>query len=118
MQRRFTVDQERLKRFSFEPFAELQHRIADDPDLKRRLQEDLPSTLEEEGIVVDDAFRKKVSDQWHAQIEADTRSIMETIPASKKPYYRMIQSGEPVKVRVSINPTTGEITTVPREEGP
>ena len=118
MQRRFKIDPERLSRFSLEPFAELKHRIADDPDLKRRLQEDLPGTLEEEGIVVDDAFRKKVSDQWHAQIDADTRSIMETIPEGRKPYYRMIQSGEPVKVRVTIDPKTGEITTVPREEGP
>ncbi|MBR1369854.1 hypothetical protein RJ53_10345 [Methanocalculus chunghsingensis] len=118
MQRRFKVDPERLKRFSFEPFAGLQRRIAEDHDLKRRLQEDLPGTLEEEGIVVDDAFRQMVSDQWHAQIEADTRLIMATIPENRKPYYRMVQSGEPVKVRVSIDPKTGEITTVPREEGP
>lgn len=118
MNRKFRIDAERLNRFDFEPVKDIRARLAASPDLKRRLEEDLPGTLEEEGIVIDDAFRQKVSDQWHDRITADTRSVMDRIPDSRKPYYRMIRSGQPVKVRVTIDRETGTITTAPREEEP
>ena len=115
MKRKFHIDTDQLNRFDFEPVKDIRDRLKTDPDLKHRLEEDLPGTLEEEGIVIDDEFRQKISDQWHAQITADTHSVMDQIPDSQKPYYRMIQSGQPVKIRVTINREACEITTAPRE---
>ena len=115
MSRKFHIDAERMSRFDFEPVKDLRVRLKTDQDLKRRINEDLPGTLEDEGIVIDDALRQKISDKWHAQIKADTHAVMDRIPDSRKPYYRMIRSGQPVKVRVTINSESGEIITKPRE---
>ncbi|NYT06468.1 MAG: hypothetical protein GKC04_08935 [Methanomicrobiales archaeon] len=118
MNRKFRIDAERLKRFDFEPVRDIKARGKASPDLQRRLEEDLAGTLEEEGIVIDDAFLQRVSDQWHARITADTRSVMDGLPDSRKPYYRMIRRGEPLKVRATIDRESGAVTTAPREGEP
>jgi len=112
------IKSRRLNRFVFEPVRDILARQKKSPELKRRLKEDLPGTLQAEGIVVDDAFRKAISEKWHARISEDVHSVMEKVPDERKPYYRMVRDGKPIRVRVTINRKDGTITVKPGEESP
>ncbi len=118
MKTRFKIGSKRLKRFDFEPVRDLRARLKKSPDLKNRLKEDLPGTLRTEGIVIDEAFLRAVSLRWHAQITEDVHTAMERVPDDRKPYYRMVRDGKPIRVRATIDPEDGSVTVTPGEDSP
>jgi hypothetical protein len=107
------IDMDRLDRFEVKSLKELKLSIAERPDLKRRLKEDLRGTLEAEGIVIDEAFKHEVSEQWRSMIRDDVRKIMDEQPMEKKPLYTMVRKGKPLKLKVKIDRTTGKKIITP-----
>ena len=118
MDKTVKIKSRRLNRFDFEPVRDILARQKKSPELKRRLKEDLPGTLQAEGIVVDDAFLKAISEKWHARISSDVRSGMDKIPDERKPFNRMVRNGQPIRVRVTNDREKGTHTTEPTEENP
>lgn len=108
------VNKKRLDRFKLEPMNELKASIDKKPDIKTRLNEDFKGTLETEGIVIDDAFRQKIHEQWRSMIQADIREIMDKQPDDKKPLYKMVREGKPLKLKVKIDKTTGKKSVTTR----
>lgn len=108
------VNKKRMDRFKLSPVEQLKASIDVKPDIKTRLNEDFKGTLEKEGVVIDDAFRQKIRDQWRSMIQADIREVMDRQPADKKPLYTMVRQGKPLKVKVKIDKTTGKKSVTPR----
>ena len=107
------IDMDRLDRFEVKSIKELKLSIAERPDLKRKLKEDLRGTLEAEGIVIDEAFKKEVSEQWRSMVRDDVRRVMDKQPREKKPLYTMVRKGKPLKLKVKIDRATGKKIITP-----
>jgi len=107
------IDMDRLDRFEVKSLKELKLSIAERPDLKEKLKEDLRGTLEAEGVVIDEAFKKEVSEKWRSMIRDDVRKIMDKQPREKKPLYTMVRKGKPLKLKVKIDRTTGNKIITP-----
>ncbi|NJD76155.1 MAG: hypothetical protein FIB08_03525 [Candidatus Methanoperedens sp.] len=103
----------KMDRFKVRSLNELKLSIAERPDLKRKLKEDLKGTLESEGIVINEEFKQEISDQWRLLIRNDIRKIMDKQPGEKKPLYTMVRKGEPLKLKVKIDKTTGKKIITP-----
>ena len=110
---RIRIEKKRLERFSVEPLKEFRTSLEQRPELKSQLEKDLKGTIEAEGIVIDDAFRQKVHNQWRSMIQADIRDKMDKLPDDKKRLYSMVRKGKPLKVKVKIDKTTGKRTITP-----
>jgi len=107
------LDKERLDRFKIESLRELKSSLEQRPDLKKQLEEDFRGTIEAEGIVIDDAFKQEISEQWRSMIREDVRKIMDKQPKDKKPLYTMVRKGKPLKLKVKIDPVTRKRTITP-----
>ena len=107
------IDMDRLDRFEVKSLKDLKRSIAERPDLKAKLKEDLRGTLEAEGIVIDDAFKQEVSEQWRSMIRDDVRKIMDKQPREKKLLYTMVRKGKPLKLKVKIDRATGKRIITP-----
>lgn len=107
------INMDRLDRFEVKSLNELKLSMAERPDLKRKLKEDLRGTLEAEGIVINEAFKQEVSEQWRSMIRDDVRKLMDKQPREKKPLYTMVRKGKPLKLKVKIDRTTGKKIITP-----
>lgn len=110
------VEKSRLERFNFESVGELKSSLESKHELRDRLSEDFEGVLREQNIIVDDAFKQRLHQQWKAQIQSDIRKTMDSLPESKKQYYSRITKGEPLKLRVKVDRTTGKHRKKIREE--
>lgn len=102
------VEKTRLERFNFDSVGDVKSSLKSKPELGDRLREDFEDTLRDQNIVVDDAFKQRLHQQWRAQIQSDIRETMDSLPESKKRYYSRISKGEPLKLRVKVDRTTGK----------
>ena len=107
------LDKVRLERFKVESLRELKSSLEQRPDLKKQLEEDFKGTIEAEGIVIDDAFKREISQQWHSMIQEDVRKLMDKQPKDKRPLYTMVRKGKPLKLKVKIDPVTGKRIITP-----
>ena len=107
------IKKEKLERITFEPLKEFRSSLEQRPELKEKLEKDFKGTLEMEGIVIDDAFRQEVSNQWRTMIQDDIRNKTDKLPDDKKRLYTMVRKGKPLKVKVKIDRTTGKRTVTP-----
>lgn len=110
------VEKSRLERFNVESVGELRSSLESKPELRERLREDFEDTLREQNVIVDDAFKQRLHQQWRAQIQKDIRETMGSLPESKKRYYSRITKGEPLKLRVKVDRATGKHRKQLREE--
>ena len=107
------IDMDRLDRFEVKSLKELKRSITERPDLKEKLKEDLRGTLEAEGIVIDEAFKQEVREQWRSMIRDDVRKAMDKQPREKRPLYTMVRKGKPLRLKVKIDRATGKKTITP-----
>lgn len=107
------INMDRLDRFEVKSLKELKRSISERPDLKGKLKEDLRGTLEAEEVVIDEAFKQEVSENWRSMIRDDVRKIMDKQPKEKKPLYTMVRKGKPLKLKVKIDRATGKKIITP-----
>ena len=110
MQKRVKIDRTRLERFKFKSLTELKATLEEKPELRQQLRVDFAGTLKAQGIKVDDAFKNQLSTEWHAAIKQDIRRVAEENPESKNWYLKQVLDEKPIKLRVKIDPETGEKT--------
>lgn len=116
MKKTVRVDLNRLERFEFDSVKELRSSLETRPELSDRLKVDFEGTLRDEKVVVDEVFKRRLHQQWRAQIQADIREKMSELPESKKRYYSRIVEGEPLKLRVNVDREAGRHGKQLREE--
>jgi hypothetical protein len=116
MKKTVRVDLNRLERFEFDSVKELRSSLEKRPELSDRLKVDFEGTLRDEKVVVDEEFKRRLHQQWRAQIQADIRETMSGLPESKKRYYSRIVEGEPLRLRVEVDRETGRHGKRLREE--
>ena len=107
------INKDRLDRFKVDSLKDLKSSLEQRPDLKTKLEEDFRGTIEAEGIVIDDAFKQEIHQQWQSMIKKDVRKIMDRQPKDKKPLYSMVRKGKPLKLKVKIDPATGKRSITP-----
>ena len=107
------LNKDRLVRFKVDSLKELKSSLEQRPDLKTKLEEDIRGTIEAEGIVIDDAFKQEIHQQWQSMIKKDVRNFMDKQPKDKKPLYSMVRKGKPLKLKVKIDPATGKKSITP-----
>ncbi|MCW4011375.1 MAG: hypothetical protein NWF07_00135 [Candidatus Bathyarchaeota archaeon] len=110
MRKRVKVDRTRLERFKFTPLTELKATIEEKPELSQKLRVDFAGTLKAQGITIDEAFKHKLSTEWRAAIKQDIRKVAEEHPESKNWYLKRVLDEKPIKLKVKIDPETGEKT--------
>lgn len=116
MKKTIRIDSARLARFKFDPVKKLRSSIESQPELRDKLREDFEGTLREQNVIVDDAFKQQLHRQWRDQIQTDIKETMANLPESKKRYYSRIVRGEPLKLRVKVDRTTGKHRKKIRED--
>lgn len=117
--RKVKVSRESLKRFDFESMPKLRSikaKAKESTELRRRLKEDPQGTLRAEGLKVDDEFKRKFRMAWKSQVQADVREKMLSKPPSDRRMFQRVVEGKPLKLRIIIDPDTGERSIILREE--
>jgi hypothetical protein len=110
MRKRVKVDKTRLERFKFEPVKELKATLKKKPELRTEIKSDFKGTLQAQGIKIDDDFRRQLSQEWKATIKQDIKRVADETPESENWYLKRVLENKPIKLKVHIDPETGEKT--------
>lgn len=110
MRKRVKVDKTRLERFKFEPVNELKATLKEKPELRTEIKSDFIGTLQAQGIKIDDDFRQQLSQEWRATIKQDIKRVADETPESQDWYLKRVLDDKPIKLKVHIDPETGEKT--------
>jgi len=118
--RKIKVSKKRLERFDFTSISKvrrIKEKIEGKPELSDRLKGDFVGTLRDEGLEIDEEFLRETKNKWRSQVQEDIRRKMLRRPPSEKRYFQRVAEGKPLKLRVRIDPSTGERTIRLRDEG-
>lgn len=110
MRKRVKVDKTRLERFKFEPVKELKATLKKKPELRTEIKSDFKGTLQAQGIKINDDFRLQLSQEWKATIKQDIKRVADETPESENWYLKRVLENKPIKLKVHIDPETGEKT--------
>lgn len=115
LQKRYKIDKKKLERFEFKPVLQLRAKVKTDPEIATNLKANFNTTLEAQGIVIDDNFKTKVQTQWREQIRTDVKRVAEA-NKDKNWYLNKVLEGKPIKVSVKVDKKTGSHVKKPKEE--
>ena len=110
MRKRVKVDKTRLERFKFEPVKELKATLKEKPELRTEIKSDFIGTMRAQGIEINDDFRRQLNQEWKATIKQDIKRVADETPENEDWYLKRVLDDKPIKLKVHIDPETGEKT--------
>lgn len=105
---RIRVDRKKLARFSFEDLNAIKKKVSEKPELRDSFRKNFKATLEAEGIKVDEAFLRRIKQEWREQISRDIRSKVAASP-EKYPMLSKVVAGKPIRIHVTMDEGTKKV---------
>lgn len=100
---------------SVEKYEGIKRKAEENPEFKRRLEVDFVGTLKEEGVEVE-KLRERALGRWSAEVCKRLTRRMDETSHARKGYRKRIAEGKSLKLRVEIDPETGERRILLRDD--